>query len=289
MLIKDLDTKEKNTWCPGCLNNTIEMATKIALTDLINKKIIKKKDVVIVTDIGCSSKVYDYFNLSGYYSLHGRALPPMLGLKAANPKLTVIGFAGDGGTYNEGISHLIHNSRYNANMNLIVSDNQVFALTTGQETATSEQGFAGPSTPLGIEDVPLNPIKVALSSGATFVARGCPLEFSQLITLIEKAILHRGFSFIDVLQPCLTFHNTIPFLKKHIYKLTSKRKTSNLKEAMALAQEWDYDYKKDSKIALGVFYDSKKPILEDKWPQLKTPWYKIKRNPNWLETVKEFK
>ena len=289
MKIQDLNTKEKNTWCPGCLNNTIEMATKKVLVNLINKGTIKKKNVVIVTDIGCSSKVYDYFNLNAYYSLHGRALPPMLGLKAANPGLTVIGFAGDGGTYNEGISHLIHNSRYNANMNLIVSDNQVFALTTGQETATSEQGFVGPSTPLGIEDVPLNPIKIALASGATFVARGCPLEFEQLTDLIQKAILHRGFSFIDVLQPCLTFHNTIPFLRKHIYKLDPKRKVSDLKEALTKAQEWDYDYKEDSKIALGVFYDVKRPILEDKWPQLKKPWYKISRKIDWRASVKEFK
>jgi len=289
MKIQNLETKEKNTWCPGCLNNAIKIATQTALVDLINRKIIKKKNIVIVTDIGCSSKIYDYLDLNAYYSLHGRALPPMLGLKASNPKLTVIGFAGDGGTYNEGVSHLIHNSRYNADMTLIVSNNQVFALTTGQKTATSEQGFIGPSTPLGVEDVPLNPIKLALASGATFVAHGCPLEFSQLEDLIRKAILHRGFSFIDVLQPCLSFHNTIPFLKEHIYKLDPKRKTSDLEKALDKAQEWNYDYKRDAKIALGIFYDVKRPTFEDKWLRSRIPWYKISRKTKWTEAVKEFK
>ena len=289
MKIQNFNTKEKNTWCPGCLNNLIELATKQALLNLINKNIIKKKNIVMVTDIGCSSKVYDYINVNAYYSLHGRALPPMLGLKIANPNLTVIGFAGDGGTYNEGVSHLIHNSRYNANMNLIVSNNQVFALTTGQETSTSEQGYIGPSTPLGVKDTPLNPIKLALASGATFVARGFPLELNHLTNLLERAILHRGFSFIDILQPCLTFHNTIPFFKKHIYKLNDEKNISNLNKALEKANEWNYDYQKNSKIAIGIFYESKEPIFEDKWPQLKKPWYKIQRKPNWLKIVKEFK
>jgi len=289
MKIEDLNTKEKNTWCPGCLNNIIERATKRALTDLINKKIIKRKNVVIVTDIGCSSKVYDYFNLNGYYSLHGRALPPMLGLRIANPRLTVIGFAGDGGTYNEGVSHLIHNARYNADMSLIVSNNQVFALTTGQKTATSEKGFKGSSTPLGVKNIPLNPIKLILSSGATFVARGCPLEFGHLTKLIEKAILHKGFSFIDVLQPCLSFHNTTSFLRNHIYKLDSQRDLSDLNQAFQKAEEWNYDYKENSKIAIGVFYEVEKPTFKDKWPQLKKPWYTVQRKINWLNIVKEFR
>ena len=288
MNIKDLTTNEKNTWCPGCLNNSIATATKTVLAELINNKVIKKKDIVVVTDIGCSSKVYDYINTNAYYSLHGRALPPMLGLKAANPELTVIGFAGDGGTYNEGISHLVHNARYNANMTLIVSNNQVFALTTGQETSTSEQGFKGPSTPTGVEDKPLNPIALALSAGATFVARVCPLEFGQLKEVIEKAILHKGFSFIDVLQPCLTFHNTIPFLKDHIYKLDANFDTSDFNQAFQRAIEWDYDYTKEAKIALGVFYQTKKPTFEDKWIKPKKPFYKIKRNIDLAKIVKEF-
>ncbi|MCD6270705.1 2-oxoacid:ferredoxin oxidoreductase subunit beta [bacterium] len=288
MDIKKLSTKEKNTWCPGCLNNSIATATKFALSNLINKNAVKKKDVVIVTDIGCSSKVYDYIDVNAYYSLHGRALPPMLGIKAANPELTVIGFAGDGGTYNEGIAHLIHNARYNADMTLMVSNNQVFALTTGQETSTSEEGFKGPSTPAGVEDSPLNPVALALTAGATFVARACPLEFKQLEEIIEKAILHKGFSFIDILQPCLTFHNTIPFLQKHIYKLGDNFNRLDFGQAFKKAIEWDYDYKEKSKIALGIFYQIDKPTFQDKWINLKKAAYKVKRNVNWLKVVKEF-
>ena len=277
----NLVTKEPNTWCPGCLNNTVELALKLALADLIKQKKLKKKNIVLVTDIGCSSKIYDYLNLNAYYSLHGRALPAMLGIKLANPELTVIGIAGDGGTYNEGIAHLIHNARYNADINLFVTNNQVFALTTGQETATSEQGYPGPSTPGGVPDVPLNPIKIVLAAGGTFVARGCPLAVDQLVKLMKEAILHKGFSFMDILQPCITFHNSIPFLQRHIYQLSDKKKITDLNQAWQLANEWNYNYDPQSRIALGIFYQEKRKTFTESWLTTTRPAYKIRRNYNW--------
>lgn len=284
----NLSTKETNTWCPGCLNNTVMLALKLALSDLIKKKILKKKNIVLVTDIGCSSKVYDYLNLNAYYSLHGRALPAMLGIKLANPQLTVIGIAGDGGTYNEGISHLIHNARYNADLNFFVTNNQVFALTTGQETATSEQGYSGPSTPSGIKDIPLNPLKVVLAAGGTFVARGCPLQLDNLVDLVKKAILHKGFSFVDILQPCITFHNSIPFLREHIYQLNNKKPIKDINQAWQLANEWNYNYDSQAKISLGIIYQEKRKTFTEDWLTTKRPAYQIKRKYNWRKAIKPF-
>jgi len=126
MKIDELKTKIENTWCPGCLNNAILLAAKKAIVELVNGKKIKKENLVAVTGIGCHAKIYDYLNINAYYSLHGRALPPALGIKVANPELTVISFAGDGDTYAEGITHFIHACRYNADLTLIVHDNQVF-------------------------------------------------------------------------------------------------------------------------------------------------------------------
>ncbi len=289
MRVEDLNTKEEITWCPGCSNNGILQAFKEAVVDLVNENKIKVKDVAIVTGVGCSPKIFDYVNVNGFYGLHGRVLPVCLGIKNGNPELTVIGFAGDGGTYAEGISHFIHNCRYNANFTMIVHNNQTFSLTTGQATPTSEKGFIDGSTPLGVKEEPLNPIALALVSGASFVARGYALDVPHLKNLIKQAIKHKGFSFIDVLQPCLIFHNVIPYFQKNIYKLDKKHDTSDFERALKKAGEWDYCFKNNNKVAIGVFYQKRKATFEKQWPQLKKPWYTIKRKIDWEKTIKEFK
>ena len=286
---KDLNTKEENTWCPGCANFGILQATKEAISELTNEKKIKVKNVTIVSGIGCHAKIYDYLNTNAFYSLHGRVLPTCFGIKIGNPKLTVIGFGGDGDTYAEGISHFIHNCRYNLDMTMIVHNNQVFALTTGQFTPTSEKGFISASSPLGIKESPLNPIELALVSGATFVARGYATDVKHLKNLIKEAINHRGFSFIDVLQPCLTFHNALPYFNKYIYKLDSRYNFSNHKIAQEKAKEWDYCYKDNVKIPIGIFYKVLKPTYEDQWSQFKKPWHQIKRKINFRKVLEEFK
>jgi len=136
---KDLSTKEIITWCPGCTNFGILEAFKEAITELVNEKKIKVENAVIVSGIGCHAKIYDYLNLKGFYGIHGRVLPICFGMKTGNPDLTVIGFGGDGDTYDEGISHFIHHCRYNADFTMLVHNNQVFSLTPGQATATSEK------------------------------------------------------------------------------------------------------------------------------------------------------
>jgi 2-oxoglutarate ferredoxin oxidoreductase subunit beta len=286
---KYFDTKEEITWCPGCPNNNILRAFKEAAAELVNEKKVEPKNITTVTGIGCSSKIYDYINSNGFYGIHGRVLPVCLGIKVANPKLTVIGFAGDGDTYAEGISHFVHACRYNADFTMIVHNNQVFSLTTGQATPTSEQGFVDGSTPLGVKEKPLNPIALALTSGATFVARGYALDVAHLKELIKEAITHKGFAFIDVLQPCLIFHNTIPYFQKHIYKLDKTHDPSNFEKALEKAKEWDYCFEEKAKVSIGVFYKKEKPIYEQQWPQLKKPWYTLKRKIDWVKTIEEFK
>jgi len=288
MKIVDLNTPIEKTWCPGCLNFGILTAAKKAIVELVNEKKIKKENIVTVTGIGCHAKIYDYINSSGFYGLHGRVLLVGLGIKISNPDLTVIGFGGDGDTYAEGIAHFIHLCRYNPKMTMIVHNNQVFALTTGQATPTTEKGFIGRSTPLGVQEKPLNPIVLALVSGASFVARGSAGEVDHLTKLIKSAILHPGFALIDVLQPCLVYHNhqTVSFFKKHSYRL--KKNGYPFDQALKKAQEWDYQFKETAKIPLGIFYQEKRPIFEAQWP-VKKPFYQLKRKLDWSKITAAFK
>lgn len=288
MKIQDLKTKEENTWCPGCTNFALLQTIQEALVELINRKKIKHKDIAMASGIGCHAKVFDYINVNGLYSLHGRVLPACLGMKAANPELTVIGFGGDGDTYAEGVSHLVHNCRYNSDFTMIVHNNKTFALTTGQATPTSEKGFVGGSTPFGVKEEPLNPIALALVSGATFVARGYVLERDHLRDLVKLAVMHEGFALIDILQPCLTYNNPIAYFQKNIYKLDKSHDASDFKKALARSMEWDYSLRKGAKIPIGVFYKIKKPTLEEQRPQFRKPWYKVKRKIKWNEIIKQF-
>lgn len=277
MKSQDFNTKEINTWCPGCTNFGLLQAMKSALSDLVNKGEIKAKNITMASGIGCHAKIFDYLKINGFYSLHGRVLPPCLGMKMANPELTVIGFGGDGDTYAEGISHFIHSCRYNVDMTMVVHNNKVFALTTGQATPTSEEEFKGKSTPLGAKVEPLNPIAVALTSGATFVARGYTGEIDQLQEIFKQAIKHKGFALVDVLQPCITFNNFGPYIDKHSYKMGKDHKVDDIEKALEKSREWDYSLDEKAKVPLGVFYKVKKATFGEKWPQLKKPWYKVKR------------
>lgn len=284
---QDLGTKEKNTWCPGCPNFSILEAFKTALATLVNENKIETKNTVIATGIGCHGKNFDYLNLNGFYCLHGRLLPTALGIKLANPELTVFGIGGDGDTYAEGLDHFLHACHNNADLKMIVHNNQVFALTVGQATPTSEKGFVGTANPLGVKEKPLNPLALALVAGASFVARGFALEKEHLKGLICSAVAHKGFAFIDVLQPCIVFHNVIPYLQKNVYKLDENHNYKDFDSAMGKAREWDYCFDKDSKIPIGLFYQAAKPTFDDDFPQKKI-WYKKERKIDWKNLTKNF-
>lgn len=289
MEIKDLNTKETITWCPGCPNNGILQSIKTALAELANENKLLLKDVAAVAGIGCHAKIYDYINLNAFYGLHGRVMPTCLGLSLSNPELHVIGFGGDGDTYAEGVSHFIHNCRYNANIKMFVHNNQAFSLTTGQATPVSEEGFVDAINPSGVKEKPLNPIELALIAGATFVARGYALDPGNLKDIMKQAILHRGFAFVDILQPCLVYHNRIPYFQKNVYKLGPEHDAGNFAVALERGKEWDYDYDEDKKVPTGIFYQTERPVFADRWPNFQMPWHKVGRKINWVESVEEFK
>ncbi len=257
----NLSTTAKPTWCPGCFNFQVLAGVKRAIEESVKNP----KDVAIVAGIGCHAKIYDYLNLPGLNSLHGRVPPVCLGLKIGNPNLTVLGFSGDGDAYAEGLEHTIHAARYNSNWTYIVHNNQVFALTVGQPTPTTERGFKDKTTPLGVKTIPLNPIRLMLAAGASFVARVYS-DVAQIEYVLKEAIKHKGFSFVEILEPCLIFHPDKSY-KEKIYSLekTGHDKT-NFDQAMKKAEEFDYETAK--KIPMGIFYQVKKPVFEEEIPQL---------------------
>ncbi len=259
----NINTKITPTWCPGCFNFQILAGVKNFLN--------KQKDIgnyAIVTGIGCASKIFDYVNLNGLNGLHGRIIPACLGIKVGNPNLKVLGFAGDGDAYAEGMEHLIHAARYNSDFKYIVHNNQVFALTVGEPTPTTERGFIDKTTPFGVKIPPLNPIKIMLASDAGFVARVLA-DVKQVEWVLEEASKHNGFAFIEILQPCLIFHPDVDY-KKHVYNLQEKgHDKTDWKMAMERALEFDYDQAtQKTKIPLGIFYQETRETFEDKFPQL---------------------
>ncbi|MCG6973873.1 MAG: 2-oxoacid:ferredoxin oxidoreductase subunit beta [Desulfobacterales bacterium] len=259
---KELGTYAQNTWCPGCGNFGILASIKKALADLENDGLDLNK-VAIVSGIGCHAKIADYINVNSFYSIHGRVPPPMTGIKLANPDLTVIGHAGDGDAYGEGIEHLIFSAKRNIDMTFIVHNNRIYGLTTGQFTPTSPSGFKGRSTPKGSPEDPLNPVELMISAGATFVARGYTKNMKQLQSLIKAAINHKGFSFIDVLQPCFTFFNTYDYYNERVYELTEQdHDASDRNLAFVKAREWAYG--EGERIPIGLFYQVKKPTYGER-------------------------
>jgi len=245
----DLTTYAENTWCPGCGNFGIFNAFKKAVRDL-EKRGIERGKIIISAGIGCHGKIVDYLKLSGLYSIHGRSMATVQGMKIANPDLKVVTFAGDGDAFGEGIAHLIFAAKRNADITVIVHDNGVYGLTTGQYTPTSEKGFRGPSTPKGSIEEPLNPLSLMLEAGATFVARGYPVKTDHLAEIFVQAIEHEGFSFVDVLQPCVSFNNTYQKYNALVEAIDHIPQT--YEEAMAAA-------KRNDRLLVGILYKIQKP------------------------------
>jgi len=254
-----LETYAENTWCPGCGNFGILAAFKQAVSSLIEKG-VSKEDIVVVSGIGCGSKIIDYLNLNTFSSLHGRPIASAEGIKLGNPNLKVIVSIGDGGCYNEGISHLIHAAKRNIDITVLVHNNRNFALTASQFTATSPKGFKGKSTPRGSVEEPFNPLKIMLASKATFIAQGYSARMSHLKNLILQGVKHKGFSFIDILQPCITFFDTYQFYNERVFEMKSKDLTSEA-EALRKINQWKYG-KEETKVPIGVFYKVQKPTYE---------------------------
>ncbi|MBI3576718.1 2-oxoacid ferredoxin oxidoreductase [Candidatus Gottesmanbacteria bacterium] len=245
------------TWCPGCG----DFGIWTALRDALAKCGIGPDDGLIVYGIGCHGNMYDWMNMYGVEGLHGRALPVAQGAKLANHNLPVIIVSGDGDCLGEGGNHFIHAAKRNPNLTVIIHDNQVYGLTTGQASPTAKQGFKTKSTPEGVVDEPVNPLTLAIVSGATFVARGFAGDIPGLAQLFAEAIAHKGFSVVDALQPCVTFDkvHTYQWYRQRLYQLTDEKYEPTDKfKALEKAMEWG------DRIPVGLLYKEEKPTSEDR-------------------------
>ncbi len=260
-MTRTLITEAENTWCPGCGNFSIQHTLK-AVLDGMEKAGKSLDDVVLVSGIGCHAKIADYLNVNSFYALHGRTIPVATGIKLANPRLTVICCAGDGDAYAEGLDHLIFAAKRNIDITLIVHNNRVYGLTTGQYTPTSPLGFTGKSTPKGTLEYPFNPVELMLASGATYVARGYTKKMALLQQVIRDGIAHKGFAYIDVLQICATFFNMTDQYNAKVYELAGHDPTS-FEAACQKAREWDYN--SDAPIALGTLYRRQLPTFDERF------------------------
>ncbi len=251
------------TWCPGCGDYGIWMSLKDALAKLN----IGTDDGVVVYGVGCHGNMYDWMKIYGVAALHGRTLPVAQGLKFANHKLPVIVVSGDGDGLGEGGNHFMHAAKRNPDITVFIHDNQVYGLTTGQAAPTAKQGFKTKSTPEGVYDEPVNPIALALTAGATFAARAFAGDAVGLTQIMMAAIQHKGFSIVDILQPCVTFDkiHTYQWYRQRLYKLETEGYTPDNKlKAIEKAMEWG------DRIPMGIFYKEDKPTSEDREPALAT-------------------
>jgi len=251
--VDDLGTYAENTWCSGCGNFGILNAVKKAILEL-EKRGISREKIVMASGIGCHAKIFDYLNLTGIYCLHGRDMATIQGVKIGNPDLKVVTFAGDGDAMGEGLEHVIFAAKRNADITIVMHNNGVYALTLGQFAPTSNKGWKGPSSPKGSIEEPLNALALMLEAGATYVARSYTAKITHLTDVIVQAIEHRGFSFVEVLQPCVSFNNTYDLYNKVVEVIDHEPKTYD--EAVSIAKRKD-------KLLIGVIYRVKKPVFHE--------------------------
>ena len=261
LTVQSFDGPVHPDWCPGCGDFGVLKSLKEALVQLE----IRSHEVMVVSGIGCSSNLPGFIRAYGVHSLHGRSLPVATGIALANHALHVIAVGGDGDGYGIGSAHFLHAMRRNLNLTYIVMDNEIYGLTTGQASPTSMEGHKTKSTPRGNVERPLQPLALALTSGATYVARGFSAEPKDLTKLIADAIAHRGFSLIDVFSPCVTFNklNTYAWFKERVYKLEDEGHDTGDMDA-ALKKSFEFG----DKIPIGVLFSEERPIYDDSEPIL---------------------
>jgi 2-oxoglutarate/2-oxoacid ferredoxin oxidoreductase subunit beta len=254
--VKDYASDVKPTWCPGCGDFGILAAVKQALVQVG----LAPHEVLLVSGIGCGSKLPDYVTANGFMTLHGRTLPVATGARLANHGLQVIAVHGDGDGLGLGMGHFIHTARRNLNIVDILQNNQIYGLTKGQYSPTSDPGFVTSTSPDGAIEMAANPLALALTAGATFLARGFAGDVKGLAALIAMALEHEGYALVDVLQPCVTFNrkNTYDWYRERIYDLqeTGYEPVDRV-AAFEKALEWG------DRIPTGVLYQSQLPTYED--------------------------
>jgi 2-oxoglutarate/2-oxoacid ferredoxin oxidoreductase subunit beta len=258
MMKPDYASGDEITWCPGCGNFGILGALRKALESLE----IQPQNLLLVSGIGQAAKLPHYLRCNCFNGLHGRALPVAAGAKIANRELTVIITTGDGDCYGEGGNHLIHGIRRNLDVTLIVHDNQIYGLTKGQASPTTDPGYTTKVQRGGTVLTPLHPLELAIALGCGFVARGFAGDIPHLTGIIKAAIGYHGFALIDVLQPCITFNkkNTFAWYKERVYRVEEEKEYDRADKSAAYrkAAEWD------EKIPVGILYEAPTVTYEEK-------------------------
>ncbi len=262
----------KPVWCPGCGDFSVLTATYQALAEL---KLDPAK-VVIASGIGCSGRFPAYVNCYGFHGVHGRVLPTATGMKIANPALTVLAVGGDGDGLAIGGGHFPHACRRNVDLTYVMLDNQIYGLTKGQPSPTTMPSlveYKQKAQPYGITEDRINPVALALAYGASFVARGYSGKVSQVLELIKRGIEHKGFSFVHILSPCVTFYDTYAFFKQATVQMPEGHDSGSRLDAIHLSQA-------PGKFYLGVFYEHEGPDYTDRMTMIKR-----KAGPTTLDDV----
>ncbi|GLB60581.1 2-oxoacid:ferredoxin oxidoreductase subunit beta [Cytobacillus sp. NCCP-133] len=258
--LKEFRMDIKPNWCPGCGDFSVLAAIQKSVVSLN----IEPEDMALISGIGCSGRISGYVNVYSMHTMHGRALAVAQGVKLANPDLNVICAGGDGDGFGIGLNHFAHAARRNVDITYIVMDNQIYGLTKGQMSPTSPHGMETKSSPGGNPEQPVNPLQMALASGSSFIAQAFSGDVKQLMSLIEQGIKHKGFSFINVFSPCVTFNKilTYEFFKKNLVILEEKKgyDPSNRGMAFNIVEE-------TSSMFTGVLYKNERKTLTESLPK----------------------
>lgn len=252
---REYKSEVKPTWCPGCGDFGVLRAVYEAFDQLG----YATKDIVLVSGIGCSSRIPYFVASYGFHGVHGRVLPVATGIKLANPDLHVVGMGGDGDAFSIGAGHLPHAIRRNPDITYIVMDNNIYGLTKGQTSPTSHFQFKTKTTPYGNIEDPIDPMMLAIVYGATFVARGFSGKAKDLTDLFVQAIRHKGFSFVDVISPCPTFNkvDTFKYFAEHVLPIPPDHDPGDRSKALQLAYETDQYY-------VGLYYQTDRAPLNQR-------------------------
>jgi 2-oxoglutarate ferredoxin oxidoreductase subunit beta len=252
----DFKSDLKPIWCPGCGDFGVLASLYRALAEME----LDPATTVIVSGIGCSSRLPHFVSTYGFHSLHGRPLPVAMGVKLANPELTVIAVGGDGDGFAIGAGHFPHAARRNVDITYLVMDNEIYGLTKGQVSPTSLFEQKAPSTPYGNLEEPLNTLAFAIASGASFVARGASFNTKALTELIVQAVEHKGFSFVDALSPCVMFNNHQEEWKQAVTDVAPDHDVTDKVRAFELALRGGF--------SLGIVYREERETLDQKYQAL---------------------
>lgn len=279
-----LKTDKSIEWCPGCGNFAILDIVEVVLEELIAEGTPLEK-FIIVSGVGNHAKIVDYLHVNSFYSIHGRALPVAEAIKLADPEAKVICFVGDGDSFAEGLDHLIFAAKRNSDITVVVHDNRTYGLATGQFTPTSQEEFTGGTMPEGAKEESFNPLDIMLVSGATFIGRGYPIKKDHFKKILKEAIVHKGFSIVDVLQVCVTFNNLYKSYNKNVYEIVDED-LDNSDEALKKIRSWNYK-DSDEPIPIGSFYKASRAGYEEKYQKLNLDKAtRIKKVDNILNNMK---